>query len=435
MAVRWQGVLMVLNEPIPRPDGSFHTYQTVHSPDLPITLGADHFDSEAVASIEEITVEGDLVRASGAFSETDEGMKAAMQVSEGVLRTVSVELRNGTRTESSMVDDDGDEIPLIVWDPVTIGAAALERLPAFEDAVIEIDPSGDQPPESMVELARTAGPGPHVYPAAHLTDPDDGFTYEGAERFEISDDGEITGYPLVFGREYTGALNWQAKPYGLAADGQQIVAKYGMRGATRLDDGRTVETMNITMAHADQQPSGLSGDELTRWVQEQPAAQLGVVRVWEDEHGIAVHGSTHPDVSPEMVARAMAGCFSVDERREPAEGFRWVFAGVGCVNRCGFDPPPLRTTVEGGRELARVASVGVNDEGGCACKHDGDETPVEEPAPVEATDESPVEEPAVEVTAAEEEPAEPVAEIVDVGALADVDRKMRDARFDRALKG
>ena len=417
----WSGVVLPLG--VQSGELDRRTFRNPSWPPLPITLADDHYGTELLGPIDamEVVTRDDAVSrlgltpeesallgdenlwASGRFAPTEEGEKSAGQLAFWGRLPVSIEGRDGTLIETIEEDPDIEVDPSIdedfppvvqvtqVWDPITVGSVAIERVPAFAGAWIRPDaeaaayvaseapvvPLEDAPADDDVaaELAatvdamrvladpavvRAAGAGPAPYPVAHFARPEDGFAYAAQTRLTIAADGEVTGHVLPAGKASRTTLgdDWVA-----ARNPGDDLSEY-LVGAVALDDGRLVAAGVIVSdgLHGPAHLAGASGDDMRQLI-ESTATQVAQVTAWWDEHGLAVHGSTSPGVTAAQATRAMAGCPSVDERRFDGRG--WMTTGVLCVNTCRFSPGEAMVRVASGVEVSRlVASASPQ---GCGC--------------------------------------------------------------------
>ena len=394
----WNGPIMALDVWAGSLDRRM--FHEVTWPDLPLSMGWSHGSDISVGTVDELQVleapDGTrYVWGRGRFSRTPIGVDAARQVGEGTRRTVSVEISDGSYTEFPVRDEEGNEVGWAMeWDTATIGSFALERLPAFSGAVIVPDANaaawqyvpptvpnpGDgtvlddlpRPEEDEIEAEvsvfasvdvmraesesfRQAGAGPHVFPAAHFSRID----YGGPTRLTISADGEVTGYPVLWGKTHRADRSWTAAKNPADDLSEWLV------GSTSLDDGRTIRTGVIVSdgLHAPAHQSGAHADTVRQLI-ESTASQVAVVNAWADEHGIAVHGSTLPGVTVEQATRAMAGCPSVDQRNL-GDGRGFVTMGVLMVNTCGFTPGDAVVSVEDGEPVRRLVASAAPEACGC----------------------------------------------------------------------
>lgn len=391
----WQGPIAVLDVWCGELDRRM--FREIEWPDLPRSMGSSHFSDVSVGSVDEIQIltadDGTrYVWGRGRFASTPEGVAAASQVADGTLRTVSVEIRDGAYAEWPIIEDGMEVGWAMEWSRAVIGAFALERNPAFAGAVIVPDaeaasfeyvppaspnpvdgtaPDDLEPPDDgeMVALQvaqvdklrresesfRQAGAGPHVFPAAHFSRID----YGGPTRLTISPDGEVTGYPVLWGKTHRADRSWTAAKNPADDLSEWLV------GSTSLDDGRTIRTGVIVSdgLHAPAHQSGAHADTVRQLI-ESTASQVAVVNAWADEHGIAVHGSTLPGVTVEQATRAMAGCPSVDQRNL-GDGRGFVTMGVLMVNTCGFTPGDAVVSVEDGEPVRRLVASAAPEACGC----------------------------------------------------------------------
>ena len=446
----WNGPIMALDVWCGRLDRRM--FHEVSWPDLPLSMGWSHGSDVSVGTVDQLEVltadDGTrYVWGRGRFSATDIGRDAARQVAEGTRRTVSVEISDGDYTEFPVLDDAGEQVGWAMeWSDAVIGSFALERLPAFSGAVIVPDEiaagyvyvppekpnPGDQTvpddlprpdPEdvededifamlglmrSEAESFRQAGAGPHVFPAAHFSRID----YGGPTRLTISPDGEVTGYPVLWGKTHRADRSWTAAKNPADDLSEWLV------GSTSLDDGRTIRTGVIVSdgLHAPAHQSGAHADTVRQLI-ESTASQVAVVNAWADEHGIAVHGSTLPGVTVEQATRAMAGCPSVDQRNL-GDGRGFVTMGVLMVNVCGFTPDAHVVSIEDGEPVRRLVASAMMEpcECGGTCAGCGE-------ARTASADGEP------------EKPADPAPKVVDVAALNKADAEWRSTRLKAAVSG
>lgn len=358
----------------------------------PLTLSDNHWSDEMIGPVDHLEIRpmpngGEGVWASGRFFDSEDGQQAAAQLSFWGKLYVSMEGRDGQVVERLIEDPNievdpaipVDEVPLVLeqdWATVQIAAVAIERGPAFDQAWISPDPVAaafvPAPPAvaESVQLAsavdrlraaadpvvvRAAGAGPFVYPAAYFAR----MEYEGPTRLSISDDGEVTGHVCVWGERYRapGGGSWVAEPCGDLSE--------WLVGAARLDDGSTVATGVIVSdgLHGPAHVASASGD-VVRDLIESTANQVVQSVAWEDEFGLAVHGSTLPGVTSEQATRAMAGCPSIDQR-DLGDGRGFLTMGVLCVNTCGFSPGDAILDMSAGEPVRRLVASSLPES--CSC--------------------------------------------------------------------
>lgn len=385
----WSGPVL----PIGRYAGNLdrRRFANVSWPTLPLTLADNHQGTEFVGpidSMEVLTVDQIAERvplsdqdreqigtealwASGRFSPTEEGFKAAAQLAFWGRLPVSVEVRDGDYTEVPIENDDGEIVGVEMdWSRTVVGAVALERLPAFAGAWIGPDaaaagfmPSDEIPVDDddmepveieddlsahlaeMTEVAaRQAAVGPEPYPARFFTRLD----YDQPTRLTISPEGEVTGHVAVWGRRYRqqGGGHWVAARCGDLSE--------WLVGAAPLDDGRIVPA-GVIVSDALHQWGPQDAASMRRQV-EDTSRQVMQVTAWEDRHGLAVHGSTLPGISPQDAARAMAGCPSI-VTMDQKDGRGHLPVAVLCVNTCGLKPGDAVVTVEDGAPKTRVLAA------------------------------------------------------------------------------
>ena len=401
----WQGPIAALDVWAGELDRRM--FHEMEWPDLPRSMGSSHYSDVSVGTVDEIQIltadDGTrYVWGRGRFSSTPEGASAATQVAEGTLRTVSVEIRDGSFTEWPLMDENEEVVGWAMeWDRAVIGAFALERNPAFAGAVIVPDAEaaafvyvppespnpgdgsfaddGERPdtteteypedvfgshdPELSAHLSemravatRQAAVGPDPYPARFFSRLD----YSQPTRLTISPEGEVTGHVAVWGRRYRqqGGGDWVAARCGDLSE--------WLVGAAPLDDGRIVNA-GVIVSDALHQWGPQDAAAMRRQV-EDTSRQVMQVTAWEDQHGLAVHGSTLPGVSPQDAARAMAGCPSI-VTMDQKDGRGHLPVAVLCVNTCGLKPGDAVVTVEGGAHKTRVLAASAAGEP-TAAEHD-----------------------------------------------------------------
>ena len=364
-------------------------FANVSWPTLPLTLADNHMgsafvgpvDSAEVLTVDEIAQRVTLTDQdreeigesalwfSGRFAPTEEGLRSAAQLAFWGRLPVSVEVRDGDYVEVP-VERDGEIVGVEMdWSRTVVGAVALERLPAFAGAWIRPDataaqfmpePDGpadfvdDDPMEpdeltahlhEMTEVAaRQAAVGPDPYPARFFSRID----YQQPTRLTISSDGEVTGHVAVWGRRYRqqGGGDWVAARCGDLSE--------WLVGAAPLDDGRVVPA-GVIVSDSLHQWGPQDAASMRRQV-EDTSRQVMQVTAWEDQWGLAVHGSTLPGIDPADATRAMAGCPSI-VTMDQKDGRGHLPVAVLCVNTCGLKPGDAVVTVEDGAHKTRVLAA------------------------------------------------------------------------------
>lgn len=444
----WSGVLLPLG--VFAGDLDRRMFRNPSWPPLPLTLADNHWGTEMLGPIDVLEVisrDEAVVRlgltpeeaallgeenlwGQGRFGPGEEAVEVAAQLAFWGRLPVSVEVRDGTVVETVTEDPDvvvdpaiDEEVPPMlqvesVWDPCVIGAVAIERLPAFAGAFIRPDPAAaaaepvvEAPADgedlaavvetlrsvAAPEVVRAAGAGPVRYPADFFTEVDLG----GPTRLTISPEGEVLGHVAVWGETHRADGSWAATPCGDLTD--------FLVGTAALDDGSFVRAGVIVSdgLHAPAHAPGSDGDTVRRLI-ESTAQQVATVHAWEDEWGMAVHGSTLPGVDAAAASRALAGCPSVDQR-DFGDGRGFVTCGVLVVNTCGFRPGSAVVSMEDGAPVRRlVASAVPARAASCGC---GSRTAAVEEAPA---------------------PAPQPSDGADVGRLARLDAEWERARLKAA---
>lgn len=148
-------------------------------------------------------------------------------------------------------------------------------------------------------------------------------------------------------------------------------------GQCRLDDGTTlgpatgngIGVLTYADLHAGDGPADQA--RLQQLIQEDTGQQLGPVRLYADEFGVQCCGQVYEDVTPALVARALAG-FPSGDWRDTLSGEGWRLYGLHVVNTPGY---PWRVDGEGGaRMVASMASTSAGHDatgapmgGSCGC--------------------------------------------------------------------
>lgn len=451
-------------------------FNNVSWPTLPLTLADNHqgtafvgpIDNMEVLTVDEIgervtlsdqdreEIGESALWASGRFSPTEEGFKAAAQLAFWGRLPTSAEVRDGDYTEVPIEDDDGMILGAEMdWSRTVVGAVALERLPAFagawirpdpvaaqfvpsEDAPMDDDEDADEVDEiedemlsaesvdsarvlALADYTRQASAAVHSYPTRMFSRLD----YREPTRLSISADGEVTGHVAVWGRRYrqSGGGNWVATRSGDLSE--------WLVGNANLDDGTSVRT-GVVVSDSMHQWGPSTRADMRRQV-EDTSLQVMQVYAWEDAHGIAVHGSLLPGVTVEQATRAMAGCPSIvtmDQR----DGRGQLPCAVLCVNMCGLKPGDAVVRMNSGEPEMRVLAASAAPEscgcggtcGGCGSDITGD-TVNGLPPYGQSSD-------LLEWTAqasADEPPPPP--NVVEVGKLKDADEEWRKVRLKAAV--
>ena len=145
--VPWYGVLAP--EGIDSGDKRMFTEGALEWRDLPIPLlwqeksGNGHAGSVVIGSIADIVRDGNLIRASGTFAQSEESDKVIGLLAEGHLRGVSVDV-----DKAEMAMDDADEERL-VFSRGRISAATVVPIPAFAEAFVALGTWPDAQPEQV----------------------------------------------------------------------------------------------------------------------------------------------------------------------------------------------------------------------------------------------------------------------------------------------
>jgi len=191
--------------------------------------------------------------------------------------------------------------------------------------------------------ALVAGPGVLRPPAAWFADP----KLPGPTPCTITDDGRVYGHVAVWGTCHVGFSNTCVTP-------PESPSKYAYfhTGEVVTEDGSRVAVGNLTLGgrHADVRLAYRSAVEHY----DVQGAGTAVVRLYEDEYGIAMAGALTPGVTEEQLYDLRRSPVSGDWRRVGGE---LELIGVLSVNAPGFPTPRFATDESGRTALTAAPSV------------------------------------------------------------------------------
>lgn len=166
-------------------DGRRFLAEGLTNRDLPLPLlwqretGDGHSNSVVVGRIDSIRRDGELIRASGVFRDSEEADEVIGMIAGGFLRGVSVDVDQA----SMELVDDGTEEGLDITG--RIAAATLVPIPAFQEAFIALGPETFADDDSEGEEDDECPEGQHMMPGGWCMD-DDAMSGEAAE-FAVTD--------------------------------------------------------------------------------------------------------------------------------------------------------------------------------------------------------------------------------------------------------
>lgn len=310
-----------------------------------------HFDSYTVGVVESARVDGDTVRASGYWLNTDEANRAFETASRKVSRP-SVDL---AATEWILTDENGKEISEEDWWDMPIDAKVVQTItkaeligftmvatPAFGDTMIEFNPERETRDAAVVASAADEFR-PRVYDAAMFADPQ----LSEPTEIHMRDDGRIVGHLACFGQCHRSI---QAQCV-LAPRSPSSYAQFLTSPSVRLSDGTRMPVGRLTVGtgHA---PDTVSGPVALAHY-DNTGTCFAIVNVGEDKHGIWVSGVAAPWATAEQIEMGLAAPLSGDWR-DFGQGLDLIAALA--VNTPGF--AVRGRTDENGRAVALVASIG-----------------------------------------------------------------------------
>jgi hypothetical protein len=275
------------------------------------------------------------------------GAEAALQDAAGadigVGALVDVETDTGTvRGRVTAVDEATETVTVQPTDADgTDNGDPLDVAPA---AVTVVTPADTTPAaEADAEVSLIAAAGPLRPPAAWFEDP----KLQGPTALTITDDGRVFGHAALWDVCHVGFSNTCVTPPPSPSG-----YKHFHTGEVVTEDGSRVAVGNLTLGgrHADVRLAYRSAIEHY----DVQGAGAAVVRMYEDEHGIAFAGALTPGVTEEQIYDLRRSPVSGDWRRIGGE---LEMIGVLSVNAPGFPTPRFATDSSGRTALTAAPSV------------------------------------------------------------------------------
>lgn len=313
-----------------------------------------HYDSYTVGVVEEAKIDGDRVWASGYFLNSPEAEEAADQVKHQV-SAPSLDL---AAAEYIFTDENGKEIEgdLFDWweengEPFTYFTAAevtgftLVQTPAFDGIDITL---GERETRDLAVVASIVasveGPRVKTYDPALFEDPK--LTRPTAPTMN-NETGRIYGHLAEWGHAIRGG-NGELTPRNHNGYANFHTSQ------VQLDNGKQLSVGRLTVqgGHAPTSPGVTMATARAHY--DNVCTAFGLVRLYEDEFGIAFSGVPAPGVDPEVFQMGMTAPLSGDWR-DCGGGLDMIAAHA--VNSPGF---PIYSAVTGpeGQDIALVASLG-----------------------------------------------------------------------------
>lgn len=350
---------------IPTGDSRKFTVNSITSRNLPIPLlwqfktGSGHEQSVIIGRVDslDITPEG-AKNVRGVFDVNPYAREAERMIRAGFLRGVSADLDKFSATEEpgESTLSQGKKHKQIKNKAITIDEARIMgvtvvAMPAFQEAIIEIENPSHTAPEfedgeyadGILEKETMYG---LVASAAPLNPPREWFQKPNTTSptpITVDDNGRVHGYLALWRSDHIGYSRGQRPPRSSSN------YQYFRSGVVRTDDGTDVTVGNLTLVggHAS---LNASAQEAVKHYDDTKSAVADVV-AGEDQFGIWVAGALRPDVSPNQVRAMRASGVSGDWR--PINGKLELVAAC-FVNVPGFPTP--RAMVSSGQITALVAA-------------------------------------------------------------------------------
>lgn len=315
-----------------------------------------HYDSYTVGVAESAAVDGDTVRGSGYWLNTDKANEAFETASRLVSRP-SVDL---AATEWMLTDEDGNEITEEQWWDMPIDAKVVQTItkaeligftmvatPAFGDTRIEFNPERESRDAAIVASAADDFR-PRVYQAGMFADP--GLT-EPTE-IHMRDDGRIVGHLACFGACHRSI---QAQCV-MAPRSPSAYSQFLTSPSVALDDGKRQRVGRLTVGTGHAPDTASAAVAMAHY--DNTGACFALVTVGEDAHGIWVSGVAAPWATAEQIEMGLSAPLSGDWR-DFGQGLDLIAALA--VNTPGF---AVRGRDDAqGRPVALVASLGPSPTG------------------------------------------------------------------------
>lgn len=274
--------------------------------DLPLSIKAQftdapgHSDAVIVGTLQEVTVEGDVLSGRGWFVDTDEGRKAAFLMDAGALRFNSVDLAD---VEADLEYDEEAGMK-VRFRKARLGATTIVSLPAFAEAYGEVDSeeitaSFEQPFHISLEVKEDE----EILASGLLQDWDAFHIPESPEpqKIVVDEEGRVFGHLGLWGSCHDGIESRCVR----IPRPQDNYASFNKPGV--MTDQGLVETGPIFLSGGHRY--GINGDDWTD-------AYGGIENAWADvrvtvgQLGPWISGVVRPGLSEEIVYAARASRIS-----------------------------------------------------------------------------------------------------------------------------
>lgn len=381
----WAGLLAPIG--VPTGDGRIiKTGGVVEFRDFPQPLSwqkvsADgHLQSVVVGGITSAAVKGDAIKGVGFMLDTPEALEAIALLEEGLIRPsidpadvvwemVDEEGAVVTYDQLEQAWSEGNEIKVLdQFAEMRVMGATLVDHPAFAEAIITLDPEGEEPevdaegnpiePEADTEdeviveaeaallasIAATATErGLYVDDAAVFEDPQ----FDGPTGLHIDADGRVKGHLAIWGTCHLGSTDTCKQP----PTSDTGYAFFHVSEVGTPEGPLAVGKLTVGGGHAGPRMGLRAATEHY----DDTGSAFAIVRAGEDAHGIWVSGIANPTASAAVISDGLASPLSGDWRR--AGGNLELVAALA-VNTPGF-PVPRGFRDDAGREGSLVASGAV----------------------------------------------------------------------------
>lgn len=353
-------------------DGRKFAANALSARELPLPLlwqfktDSGHNQSVIVGRIDSLEINSaGITNVRGVFDTNPYAREAERLILNGFLKGVSADLDKFSAVEDSPAESElaqGTKGPRkienkgLTIDKARLMGATVVALPAFQEAVIEIDNQkvftdplmegeyydGVLEEYSMESLVASAAP---------IAPPREWFQHMKVSEptpLTIDDDGRVYGYLALWSSNHIGYQHAQKPPRSATN------YKYFRTGVVRTADGTDVTVGNLTLVggHA---PIQASAKDAVKHYDDTNSAVIDVV-AGEDQFGIWLAGSLRPGVSPEQVRSVRASALSGDWR--PVNG-RLELVAACFVNVPGF--MTTRTMVASGGQVTALVAAGAQE--------------------------------------------------------------------------
>lgn len=301
-----------------------------------------HEDAQVAGYIEKIYRGQDGIWGEGTFAPGEYGDYLAEQVEAG-LQGVSADIRNADYVVTA--SENGS--PIQIYTQGIIRGATVLPIPAFSDTRIAVVASAIPvaPPKSWFE-------NPQLKEPTMIT---------------VTKEGRIFGHVAAWNSCHVGYLNQCVTP----PRSQNNYAYFNSR-PVETAEGEEILAGPLTfgVGHA----SLTASSKKAREHYDNVNAQIGQIRVGEDEHGIWMAGAINPDVDEIKLRKLKASAVSGDWRGNDLQG-------VLTVNIPGFPVPRAQARVTQDKQFALVAAGVIVDNDAI---YQGEEVEMKEEAKHEA---------------------------------------------------